>query len=524
MAPSARSVFIISDLHLGGPFPDSKAPDVLGQRGFRMMTQPEALAAFARRLAADAPGGAPCELVINGDFVDFLAERHDVGNVPRWRPFIYDPSIAKETFERIAGREGDAAVFDALAAFVAKGHRLTVLLGNHDVELSLPPVRAALMRRLGAADETSVRFIFDGEALVYGDAIVEHGNLYDPANVVDHESLLRVRSLVSRAWSGDLEGFLKPPPGSELVARVMNPLKVQFPFIDLLKPESEPLFALLLALDPSCRGQIADVALALRRVPKNLLPRMSLPGYLKNVSGVQKVGGFEKGGFEKNVAGAGSKSEKDEALRAVLASALGGDEKAKQLIADADAEIGKNAAAAPALGAHESKVGSFLDRFVSRLGLGRLVAAEIDGDLERRLGMIQQALRAIRDDRTFDGKTETGKGYKQAAELLTGKGSSFRYVVFGHTHLAKDVKLDSGARYLNSGTWANLMRFPEGLLDKDEKTALEALRAFVANLAANKLDQYVEFRPTYVRLDLDAKGTVGQAELCTYDHEADKLS
>ena len=45
-----RDVVVISDLHLGGALADPASSD--NKRGFRMMTHPEALAAFICRLAA----------------------------------------------------------------------------------------------------------------------------------------------------------------------------------------------------------------------------------------------------------------------------------------------------------------------------------------------------------------------------------------------------------------------------------------------------------------------------------------
>ena len=43
------------------------------------------------------------------------------------------------------------------------------------------------------------------------------------------------------------------------MASVINPIKRDFPFIDLLKPESEPLVAVLLALEPRLRWKIPEV-------------------------------------------------------------------------------------------------------------------------------------------------------------------------------------------------------------------------------------------------------------------------
>src|SRR5262249_33175543 len=153
-------------------------------------------------------------------------------------------------------------------------HRLTLLAGNHDIELTLPEVRDAFERRLWKSKKThafNLRTLFDGEALVLGDAIIEHGNRYDPANFVDHERLRRVRELRSRRLYHREPGIFHPPVGSRLVADVMNPIKKDYPFIDLLKPESEPLFALLLTLDPSKRDQLVNLAELLSKLPLNPL-------------------------------------------------------------------------------------------------------------------------------------------------------------------------------------------------------------------------------------------------------------
>lgn len=133
----ARTLYVISDLHLGGA------------AKFRMMTHVDVLARFIDTIAnAHAPG--TCELVINGDFVDFLA--HDHGPPQHWKPFLYDAAQARACFDAIAGVEDpestapeDAPVFDALARLLARGQRLTILLGNHDIELALPRDRKSVV-------------------------------------------------------------------------------------------------------------------------------------------------------------------------------------------------------------------------------------------------------------------------------------------------------------------------------------------------------------------------------------------
>jgi len=77
-----------------------------------------------------------------------------------------------------------------------------------------------------------------------------------------------------------------------------------------------------------------------------------------------------------------------------------------------------------------------------------------------------------------------------------------------------DVLLVDGgdATYLNTGTWANVMRFPRELFAADDDTAGRALVSFVERVRQNDLDGMIVFRPTYVRLDLGAVGGVGRSD------------
>ena len=63
--------------------------------------------------------------------------------------------------------------------------------------------------------------------------LIEHGNRFDAWNAVPHGALRRLRSQLSRRLptAPDFPAL----PGSRLVVDVMNPLKKQYPFIDLLQ-------------------------------------------------------------------------------------------------------------------------------------------------------------------------------------------------------------------------------------------------------------------------------------------------
>ena len=91
MSSLERQVFVISDLHLGGKYPDSGRE---GDRGFRICTHVPELTEFVLSLAERPGTGPQIELVINGDAIDFLAEG-DSG----WVPFMADPDKAANRFD-----------------------------------------------------------------------------------------------------------------------------------------------------------------------------------------------------------------------------------------------------------------------------------------------------------------------------------------------------------------------------------------------------------------------------------------
>ncbi len=112
MAP--QRLVIISDLHLGG------RPDAEGLLGTQICSSYRELTAFIDWLRASMPAEGLCELVINGDFVDLLAE-DDPGMLPA-RAWTADEGEAVRKLERIVERTRAGAgrgPFEALHGFVA---------------------------------------------------------------------------------------------------------------------------------------------------------------------------------------------------------------------------------------------------------------------------------------------------------------------------------------------------------------------------------------------------------------------
>ena len=92
-------------------------------------------------------------------------------------------------------------------------------------------------------------------------------------------------------------------------------------------------------------------------------------------------------------------------------------------------------------------------------------------------------------------------------------------VIFGHTHLAKKIDLDGGAVYLNTGTWADLMRLPASVYVGSQAEGTKALKEFLQHVKANDIKAFRRQVATFARIDLDARGKLEHAG--TYFFDAD---
>jgi hypothetical protein len=102
--------------------------------------------------------------------------------------------------------------------------------------LALPGIRSLLLDQIGSG---RVDFIYDNEAFTFGRVLIEHGNRFDEWNAVPHGSLRRGRSQLSRGLP--VKPAFPELPGSRLVVDVMNGLKRQYAFVDLLKRKTPEL-------------------------------------------------------------------------------------------------------------------------------------------------------------------------------------------------------------------------------------------------------------------------------------------
>lgn len=241
---------VISDLHLGGVKP------------FQIFGSTAELSELLRILAL-IDKSRQVALVINGDFIDFLAE--EPGR-------YFDPDGAVDKLDRILNDDSFKPIFAELRTFVeAPSRTLIVNLGNHDLELALPWVREHLVRALTgnrAEARAKLHLVTDGTGVAcrVGEARVLclHGNEVDSWNVADFE---KIRRIGRDTQAGAVVDPWIPNAGTQMVIDVMNGIKRRYPFVDLLKPEKEGVVPTLLALDPSALNKLRSLAsVASRRV------------------------------------------------------------------------------------------------------------------------------------------------------------------------------------------------------------------------------------------------------------------
>lgn len=186
----AESLLVFSDVHLGSDLNDS------GKSVPRSTDIDRDLAAFLAHYRTATPPAGKWRLVVAGDFVDFVGMSID----PREGDALETEPTPRERAYGLGGAEDHARlklrraverhreVFVELGKFVAAGHSMTSIVGNHDLELYWDSVKddfRAVLHELGGSSEPRAEFdrriefhawFFYRKGFVY----IEHGHQYDP--------------------------------------------------------------------------------------------------------------------------------------------------------------------------------------------------------------------------------------------------------------------------------------------------------------------------------------------------------
>jgi UDP-2,3-diacylglucosamine pyrophosphatase LpxH len=417
-------VHVVSDLHLGG------AP------GRQIFAGSAELSELIWVLQARPPERRVA-LVINGDFIDFLAIEPALH---------FDPVGACAKLDRVAADPTFVPIWAALRAFVGTANRrLVIVLGNHDIELALPSVSRHLVESLAEGNDASrgrITLSAQGHgfaARVNGKRIVcVHGNEADTWNIIDFDRLRRIGTELQLRGTTDA---WTPNAGTMLVIDVMNEIKQQFPFVDLLKPETQAVIPILWALDQGTSRRLGRCLRVARRLSRDKVRRMT--GLLTAEDEEQ---------------------ESPDALRALL-SGPSSVTPARSAIASADLAI-------------ERAMERLHEDPVSRSNLqGELgVVGAIWERLTSRnpMTVALEALESLNENHAFSRSTSDAT-FEQLDEMV----GDADFVIAGHTHLERDLaRRRRFGRYFNTGTWARLIKIrPEWVASAQRFTPVwQALR------------------------------------------------
>lgn len=461
-----EELHVVSDLHLGGV------------QGHQIFNQGRALAAFIDHLGGVAARGRRVGLVLNGDIVDFLADKDAT---------YFDPLGAADKLRAIFEDDAFRPVWDALERFTwIEGCVLALVLGNHDVELALPDVREALLARLCGGDEGArgrVRIAMDDEdgyaCEVGGQRVLcLHGNQVDPWNPIDFRALREVSGALA---SGKKPPAWEPNAGTRLVVDVMNGVKMDFAFVDLLKPETRAVPFVLLALKVEHSVSLAKFA---RAVVQSLYDQGRLAAGFLGGTPVEEL--TDARALELLVRP--STWEQPAARSAAgwtgldwLSQATRDDEDRRRPIDLVDAGAGET------------------------LGVGGLLLDRLRGGDTRE--NLRDALESyLGRDRSFRFDTEDDT-FRRIDE--SRRAANADCVIAGHTHLARRLLRRSGRGvYFNSGTWIRLIELTKPMLTPDGfRPIYEALCAGTLE-ALDDVPGLVQQRRTVVSVWVDEENAV----------------
>jgi UDP-2,3-diacylglucosamine pyrophosphatase LpxH len=452
--PQFDELYSVSDLHMGG----------LGAEA-QIFASGRELAKLIKHLRTK-PG--KLALVINGDSVDFLAE-------PDAKAF--DPDGATNKLARIAGDPSFEPAWAALQKFVrTKGRRLILTLGNHDLELALPWVRARFLELLAGDDDAArgrITLALDGAGFLcrVGGATVlcVHGNEVDDWNITDHETIRRVGRDLQQ---GRIVDAWIPNAGSHLVIEVMNDIKKRYPFVDLLKPELEAVIPVLMAVAPDKRDRIGGAFPVLKRLAMDKMRRAT--GWLGAEEQVEDISWAVAA-----VPLRRARMNHEELMRDAEDRLLGGVQP-MSLVRDTDR--------------------------AEQLGLPEAAWSWMRGRDARET--LRLALDDLQNDRSFEWSREDDT-FRRLDEAI---GPDVDFILAGNTHLERALRRrKTNGLYFNSGTWVRLIKLePNVLADQAE------FNKVYGALAAGTMEELDTFpglvlrRPTVVAIRASGAGTRGE--------------
>lgn len=487
--PRFDELYVVSDIHMGG------------EPGFQILREGPRLGAFIRHVAAVRPGERVC-LVLNGDVIDSLAEPAIDGYIAaRNAEAMMARIYADPTFE---------PVWSGLAEFVrAPGRHLVIAVGNHDIELALPGVMRSVREHVtggDAAADAALQFATHGEGfscMVGGSRVFcTHGNEVDAFNSVDFDQLAQLGNALNAAREPDMAKW-EPNAGTRIVIDVMNRIKRQHPFIDLLKPETKAAVGVLAVLAPDelgrslWRRQTVDIAKSWHTGSRRVSDLLSASGaeaseVVPPHQGAELLADAFLGENLKQVVGGAVRTPAGEDMLLQVE---------RDLHAGRAPPDGEDVEAGT-LGAFDGTIRLFVDLITGAPKEEALRAALKDW---------------LAGDDTFELTTRDGT----FEQIVPRVGPEVHFIVTGHTHLQRAIPFGAGNNryYYNCGTWIRLLRFTPEVLDQAHEADFHALYQVLASGRMEDIDAaeipgkdgarvklVMEKRSTAVRISADASG------------------
>ncbi|MHC4391243.1 MAG: metallophosphoesterase family protein [Planctomycetota bacterium] len=209
-----KQVIVISDLHMGtGHGPGHENP-------YESFAEDER---FTELLDHHMSGKGPMELVLGGDFYDFL-------QVPIDGRFSLRVTAEQAVRKVNACMDGHPQVHAALQRFLEADDRTIVVLpGNHDWDWVFDEVQAAFRARIGnGPDDARIRVITHEPWYSFDGVEVHHGQQFE----LMHRH--NFKEPVVRHRKGP--PTLNLPWGSHFIVKVLTRLKRDRPYLDKLRP------------------------------------------------------------------------------------------------------------------------------------------------------------------------------------------------------------------------------------------------------------------------------------------------
>lgn len=227
----SRQVYVVSDIHLGPGWLPSGELDPLED-----FTADQAFASFLEQIGR---GPAPVELVIAGDFLECPQTLPEIGLASPDDRLGNSEAESLQRVRVILGQSpelasGHPAVFTALRRFMIEGNSITIIAGNHDIDLLWESVWALVFDAIyppgAAGDLRLVPFSYTVGSGPRGRVYIEHGHEHDRAN--------RFGDQMTQPFERDRFGVLRLKRcwGTLFVDKVYNELERERWFIDNVKP------------------------------------------------------------------------------------------------------------------------------------------------------------------------------------------------------------------------------------------------------------------------------------------------